>query len=126
MNDLKVIEMIKSFPIGELAKNRIELLSKAEIVAFLSRFQEQFDAIENSDERELTIRQYLGDLMSLEQGEMIPDLKTAERTLHLAPGFIQDYGKVQMIKENNPVFTATYEMIADNLGLVNRQSKPMR
>lgn len=123
MNDLKVMEMVKEFPIGDSAKNRAELLSKAEIVAFLARFQEQFEIIENVDDREATVRQYLSDLISLQHEEVIPDLMTAERTLHLASGFIQDFGKVQMIKEAHPSFTGTYDLIAANLELTKEQSK---
>ena len=42
MNELEIIRMVKAFPIGEQAKTRIELLSKIEMVSYLSRFQEQF------------------------------------------------------------------------------------
>ena len=102
MNDLRMIEMINSFPIGGQAKNRNELLSKAEVVAFLSRFQEQFETIENVDERETIVRKFLSDLISLAEGETLPNITMAERTLHLSPGFLQDWQKVQFIKENNP------------------------
>lgn len=123
MSDFKVMQNVKKFPIGESANNRVELLSKVEIVSFLARFQEQFEVIENIEEREAIVKQYLGDLISLEEGEFIPDLTTAENVLHLSSGFTQDFGKIQMIKEGNPSFNETYDLIADNLEVGKEQSK---
>lgn len=123
MNELKIISMINDFPIGEQAKTRIELLCKAEMVSYLSRFQEQFSTIENLEDRESSVKQFLGDVIGLENGEIIPDLLTAERLLKLTPGFLEDYGKVQLINENNPLFNKTFDVIASSMELANAHSK---
>lgn len=70
-----MLTMINNFPIGDLPKERIELLSKAEIIAFLSRFQEQFEMIENIDEREATVKIFLGEVLALNENERFPSLR---------------------------------------------------
>lgn len=117
MNDIEVLSMVNNFPVGSIPKNRAELLSKAEIISFLARFQEQFSTIENVDERELVVRTFLGKLLKLEEGEVLPSLDQAEIILKLTPGFVQDFDKVQYIKENNYDFDVIYNLIASNLEL---------
>ena len=126
MNSIKMLSMINNFPIGSIPKDRTELLSKAEIVSYLSRFQEQFLTIENVDERELMVRNFLGEVLALDEGEVLPTLVQAESTLKLSPGFVQDYGKVEYVRETNPNFNATYDAIATNLGLINESPRKSR
>lgn len=126
MNSIKMLSMINNFPIGSVPKDRAELLSKAEIVSYLSRFQEQFLTIENVDERELMVRNFLEEALALDEGEVLPTLVQAESTLKLSPGFVQDYGKVEYVRETNPNFNATYDAIATNLGLVNELPRKSR
>lgn len=126
MNSIKMLSIINNFPIGSVPKDRAELLSKAEIVSYLSRFQEQFLTIENVDERELMVRNFLGEALALDEGEVLPTLVQAESTLKLSPGFVQDYGKVEYVRETNPNFNATYDAIATNLGLVNELPRKSR
>ena len=117
MNDIEVLSMVNNFPVGSIPKNRAELLSKAEIISFLARFQEQFSTIENVDERELMVSTFLEDVLALEEGEVLPTLTQAESILKLTPGFVQDFDKVQYIKANNYDFDGIYNLIASNLGL---------
>lgn len=126
MNSIQMLSMINNFPIGSIPKDRAELLSKAEIVSYLSRFQDQFSTIENVDERELMVRTFLGEVLALEEGENLPNLVQAESTLKLSPGFIQDFGKVEYVRETNPEFNAIYDAIATNLGLVNEEPRKLR
>ena len=126
MNSIEILSMVNNFPIGSIPKDRAELLSKAEIISFLSRFQDQFSTIENIDERELMVRTFLGESLALEEGETLPSLAQAESTLKIVPGFVQDYGKVQYIKETHPDFDKTYDMIANNLGLINGSPRKSR
>lgn len=126
MNSIQMLSMINNFPIGSIPKDRAELLSKAEIVSYLSRFQDQFSTIENVDERELMVRTFLGEVLALEEGENLPNLVQAESTLKLSPGFIQDFGKVEYVRETNPEFNAIYDAIATNLGLVNEEPRKSR
>ena len=42
--------------------------------------------------------------------------------LELYDGFVQDFGKVEAIKNENPEFNQTYDFIADNLGLVHSET----
>lgn len=126
MNNLQMLSMINNFPIGSAPTSRTELLSKAEIISFLSRFQEQFSTVENVDEREMMVRTFLGEVLALDENEVIPSLAQAESILKLSSGFVQDYGKVQYIKEQNPDFDRTYDMIANGLGLVNEAPRKSR
>lgn len=126
MNNLQMVSMINNFPIGSTPTSRTELLSKAEIISFLSRFQEQFSTVENVDEREMMVRTFLGEVLALDEKEVIPSLAQAESILKLSSGFVQDYGKVQYIKEQNPDFDRTYDMIANGLGLVNEAPRKSR
>lgn len=126
MNNLQMASMINNFPIGSTPTSRTELLSKAEIISFLSRFQEQFSTVENVDEREMMVRTFLGEVLALDEKEVIPSLAQAESILKLSSGFVQDYSKVQYIKEQNPDFDRTYDMIANGLGLVNEASRKSR
>lgn len=123
MNNIKIINMITSFPVGQHAKTRIELLSKAEIIAYLSKFQHQFSAIDDIDDIEEIVRSFLMDIIGLKSEEILPDLGTAERVLNLSPGFLYDYGKIQLIKENNMEFDRTFDVIANSIELVNTHSK---
>lgn len=126
MNNIEMLSMVSNFPIGSIPKDRAELLSKAEIISFLSRFQDQFSTIENIDERELMVRTFLGESLVLEEGEVLPSLAQAESVLKLTPGFVQDFSKVQYVKEKNPDFDKTYDMIANNLGLTNELPRKSR
>ncbi|MBQ3511571.1 MAG: hypothetical protein IJA30_07500 [Bacilli bacterium] len=126
MNSIQMLSMVNNFPIGSTPKDRAELLSKAEIVSYLSRFQDQFSTIENVDERELMVRTFLGEVLALEEGENLPTLAQAESTLKLSPGFVQDFGKVEYVRETNPDFNATYDAIATNLGLINEAPRKSR
>lgn len=56
-------------------------------------FQQDFKsraivAFENMDDREVVVKQYLGDLLSSQSNEVISDLTIAERSLKLTSGFI--------------------------------------
>lgn len=123
MNDLKIISMVNNFPIGEKSKTRLELLSKIEIVSYLSRFQDQFSSIENVDDRELSVKSFLGDLIGLGPGEVVPDLSIAENNLKISPGFLQDYGKVQLVKDSEPSFDQTFDIISNTMKLTNTNLK---
>ncbi len=123
MNDLKIISMVNNFPIGEKSKTRLELLSKIEIVSYLSRFQDQFSSIENVDDREFSVKCFLGDLIGLEPGEVVPDLLIAEKNLKISPGFLQDYGKVQLVKDSEPSFDQTFDIISSTMELTNTNLK---
>ena len=126
MDNNLIVEMINNFPIGSFPQTREESLSKAEIVAFLSRFQDQFMVIDDIDERELMVRNFLGNVMELQDSETLPSLEQAERILRLSSGFIKDYGKVQYIKETNPNFDKTFDVVANGIGLINEETPKLR
>lgn len=65
------------------------------------------------------VRTFLGEVLALDEKEVILSFAQAESILKLSSGFVQDYSKVQYIKEQNPDFDRTYDMIANGLGLVN-------
>ena len=125
MNSLEIITNIQNFPIGGFPEDKMELLSKAEIISFLARFQDQFSSIENVDERELTVRNFLSDLLVLNEGEVMPSLGVASKNLNLSSGFIQDYDKIQYIKETNPNFDKMYDSLATSLGLTSIEQKKL-
>lgn len=121
MNNIDLLSSINLFPIGPIPQNRNELLSKVEVISFLSRYQGQFSAIENIDEREQSVRTFLSKVVELEDEEEIPSLEQAEKNLNLSFGFLKDFGKVQYVKESNLEFDRTYDLIASNLGLLNKE-----
>lgn len=113
---MQIIDGIRQFPIGEIAADRQTLLSKAEVVSYLAPYQEQFEnknSMQDQDMNEIAncVRAFLGDIISLREGEKIPNIIEAERFLHLSPGFLQDYGKVQYMKEHHPEFSRLYDLI---------------
>lgn len=115
---IAIIEAIRKFPIGGNPKDRNQLLCKAEIIAYLSPYQEQCIALAKKTENaniEESIKVFLGESVALRNNEVIPDIRSAERYLNLSPGFIQDIAKVQIIKEQSPEFMETYDLIVKQL-----------
>ncbi len=123
MNELKIMRMVGSFPIGEVSRTREELLSKASVVSYLARFQEQFAGIDNTDEIEFAVRSFFADTLALSEGEEIPSLALAESTLHLSSGFLQDFGKIQYVKETQPTFSQTFDVLAQSMDMESLNSK---
>lgn len=119
---MQIIDGIRKFPIGEIAADRETLLSKAEIVAYLAPFQEQF-TISSSIEVEESVKEFLGRVISLKEGEKIPTVAEAERFLRLSPGFLQDFGRVQYIKERHPEFSQVYDFIIAQMKRENQKSE---
>jgi len=109
--------IIRNFPIGGFPKDKGDLLSKAEVIAYLARVQEQFSMIENYDDRELIVRDFFSDKLGLSKEEKLPNIGEAIERLKISNGFLQDYNKVQYIKENNSSFDRAYDYIAYSLGL---------
>ena len=126
MDNIELISMIRNFPIGDIAIDRSALLSKATIISYLSRFQDEFLEIEAIEERELMVRSLLKDILVLKENEVLPSLTQAESNLKLSSGFMQDFGKIQYIKENNPSFNKTYNIIANHLGLISEVARKTR
>ena len=111
----QVVGALKDFPVGSAPNNRQELLSKAEIASFLSRFQEELASFGSVDEIEIIVRDYFSKALELTEGEALPNLTQAERILGLSNGFIQDYNKIQYIKENNPNYNRLFAIVAQGL-----------
>ena len=126
MNNLQIINMINNFPIGDIPKSRLELLSKAEVISYLSRYQEQFGAIENGDDLENAVRLYVSECIGLTEGEQLPSIYESQANLQLSPGFLDDYSKIQYIKETNPNFSAIYDVISNNVELDMDKPKGLR
>ena len=126
MNNLQIINMINNFPIGDIPKSRLELLSKAEVISYLSRYQEQFGTIENGDDLENAVRSYLSECIGLTEEEQMPSIYEAQANLQLSPGFLDDYSKIQYIKETNPNFSAIYDVISNNVELDMDKPKGLR
>jgi hypothetical protein len=124
MDDLRILSMVQNFPIGDPARNREELLSKAAIISYLAATQDQFMSAPSQD-IESTVRNYFEDFLGVDKSELMPSVSIAERNLHLSSGFVQDYGKVQLIKENNPGFDAMFDALASSIDLSNEQTKSM-
>ena len=72
------------------------------------------------------VRTFLGEVLELDEKEVIPSLAQAKSILKLSSGFVQDYGKVQYIRKQNLDFDRTYDMIASGLGLVNEAPRKSR
>ena len=82
--DLKIIDLVSKFPVGDTSKNRVELLSKASVVAFLAQFQEQFSGY---DDIYAVVKDFLKDKLGLLDNEEIPDVNKASDNLKLSNGF---------------------------------------
>ena len=126
MNNMQIINMINNFPIGDIPKSRLELLSKAEVISYLSRYQDQFGEITNGDDLENAVRTYLSEIIGLTEGEELPNIDESQTNLQLSPGFLEDYNKIQYIKETNPNFNAIYDVISNNIELEMNQPKGLR
>ena len=66
MRKIEIINELKQFPIGDIPSNNEELLSKAEIVSYLARYQEQFEQIEDINLREELVRNFYTKLLNSE------------------------------------------------------------
>ena len=62
-------------------------------------------------------------MIGLEPGEVVPDLLIAEKNLKISPGFLQDYGKVQLVKDSEPSFDQTFDIISSTMELTNTNLK---
>jgi len=111
-NDLIIAQLISKFPIGDIPLNRKELLSKAEIVSFLSQFQEQFMGC---DDVYNVVRDFVKDKLHVTDNEKFPNLNEATATLKLSNGFVQDYDKIQYLKESNSDFERVFDEISGQL-----------
>lgn len=123
MNELRILSKVNDFPIGESAKTRMELLSKVEIVSYLARFQEQFDMISDVEERENLVKQFLAELIGLGENEVIPSLYNASKALRLSGDFVQNYDKVQQVRETAPSFNETYDLISNSMKMTAQRHK---
>lgn len=110
--DLKIIDLVSKFPVGDTSKNRVELLSKASVVAFLAQFQEQFSGYDDIYE---VVKDFLKDKLGLLDSEEIPDVNIASDNLKLSNGFVKDFSKIQYLKENNPSFNVTFDVISQQM-----------
>lgn len=67
----------------------------------------------------------MSDVLVLDNDEVVPSLSSAVHVLELSLGFVQDFGKIQLIKENNESFDVTFDTLSsaiklsDNYELVN-------
>lgn len=126
MNDFEIYDLIKKFPIGGSPKTRVELLSKSEVIAYLAQYQDEFSNLDNQNDLEELVKNYLGRVLELREDEKIPEIYEAENILHLSRGFLQDYGKIEYIKENDPNFSEIYKKISHNLESSLEQSSKTR
>ena len=111
--DIAIIDSINNFPVGKIPTNREELLCKASLVSYLSRFQDQFFDLDSIDEREETVRDILEANLHLDKDETIPSLDEAKDILHISLDSIDDFAKIQQIKEQNENFNETFNLIAN-------------
>ena len=93
MTKIEMITNLNDFPIGNYPETRKELLSKAEIVAFMSKYLDEFAEIENSEE---IIRNYYSNLLELGDIEKIPSIMEALNELRIHPDVVQDFGKIRL------------------------------
>ena len=56
----------------------------------------------------------------------MPSIYEAQANLQLSPGFLDDYSKIQYIKETNPNFSTIYDVISNNVELDMDKPKGLR
>lgn len=116
----KIINGLADFPIGILTHENLNakeiLMGKASIVLFLSDVfglgSDKHDMVENILLNALDVR-------------TIPNINQVEKAFKLSNGFLQDYNKVQLIKEKNKNFDKMYLILNEVLNnqLLNGRSK---
>lgn len=119
---IQIISAVDKFPIGEKSTNREELIAKASIILGLASKMRE-DLINNPALLE-GVKKTLIEALNLTNGETLMNEIEASRILGLSNGFIQDYGKVQFIRENNNTFDNVYDLLIsvakENLDLSSR------
>lgn len=113
---MSIIDGIRVFPIGEIAPDRKTLLCKAEIVSYLAQFEEQFGSLKELGENvELVVKNFLGKVISLKNGEVIPTIEIARQFLNLPLDLFHNFSNIKYIKDRHPEFSSLYSMIALHL-----------
>ena len=116
---IEIINELKQFPIGDIPSNNEELLSKAEIVSYLARYQEQFEQIEDINLREELVRNFYTKLLNSE----LPSITEACKIMGVRQEFLSDYDKLQMLKDSNERYNNTFVSLASLMEL--EKSKKM-
>ena len=124
MTEFQMLSAIKNFPFGEIANDRKGMLSKAEVVTYLSKYQDQFKAMKDYNDIdnsmaaiEAAVGKFLGEVVGLKEGETLPSIEEAKMTLHIRPDTLENYGVVQATMERNPLANELYDEIAKGIGL---------
>ena len=113
MRKIEIIDELKAFPIGGNPETSLDVLSKAEVVSYLARFQDEFNFIENPDDREKVVRQFYSKLLEND----LPNIVEAARNLKVSLDFLNDYNKIQMVKETNGNYNKAYQTLTEMLEL---------
>ena len=115
---ISIIDGIKTFPIGEISIYRNTLLCKTAIVSYIAKFQDCFAELQQQGiSIEELVKNFLSQVISLENHEVIPDLKSAESFLHLDPGFVEDYSNIKWILDRHPEVKKLYELISSQISI---------
>ena len=103
------VELVK-FPIGISVKGYVDrqmiLANKAAIVLYLSQYEEKL-----ASKTEL-IAKVLKEVLNIDS---LPTIGEAETFFRLSNGFLQDYNKIALIKENNTSYSEMYDTLLEAL-----------
>ena len=116
---LRVMSAIEKFPVGgTLSENNLEkmdyLTAKAAVIAYLSRVEEGLS--------EEGVRNLFADALE----SPLPQVPLAENKLRLSAGFIEDFGKLQAVRQNNKSYDemmALLQNLSENYGYTNGISR---
>ena len=109
---IRIVKGLEDFPIGIVTHENLNakeiLMGKASIVLYLSDVfglgVEKHDALEEA-------------LLNALDINAIPNIASVERAFKLSNGFLQDYNKIELIKEKNKSFDNMYRVLDQVISL---------
>ena len=100
-----IINKIQNFPIGGVAKTHNELLAKAGVILYLSRFEDKLR------DKDMLISNILMSALDLSEEETIPDIIISSNTLKLPDGFFKDLSNINLIKRNSESYDEMFNKL---------------
>lgn len=109
----QILDRIYTFPVGCIPESREELLAKVAIILFIA--EKELPQIDPE-----IIKKELISTLDVKAEVELPSIGEAQRTLFIVPGYIQDYNRLQLLKEKDLRYIVLFEVLEHNI-LINNQ-----